>query len=148
MSSILKSQVKRGTCQGLLPETRTKRCLKFRSALVEVPLTNFCRSLREHPKGPDGNLHTQPQSLHPQPQEQPLGRTPRFAAKKLSQLHQLVYARNEFATPEQLLDERRAFEQRLIQYLDERQRIENNRPQLGYEALTDDDYDGGPLLTF
>jgi hypothetical protein len=73
----------------------------------------------------------------------PLRRTPQFAIKKLSQLRKLVLARNEFATPEQLLDQRRTFERRLIQYLNDRRVIEDARAQLGYTEPPDDN----PLLT-
>lgn len=73
----------------------------------------------------------------------PLGRTPRFAAKKLSGLRQLVLARNEFATPKQVLDQRRSFERQLIQYLNDREPIEQSQPQLSYTEPPDDN----PLLT-
>lgn len=73
----------------------------------------------------------------------PLHRTPRFAARKLSELRRIVLARPEFATPEQLMDERQAFERQLIAYLHDRRMIAAPRPQLNYIESTAEN----PLLT-
>ncbi len=71
----------------------------------------------------------------------PLRRTPVFAAKKLSQLRTLVLARREFATPEQLIAERRQFEREIVRYL-ERQVADQSEPGfLAYEPEDDN-----PLL--
>ena len=75
--------------------------------------------------------------------QNPLRRTPRFAIKKLNELRRIVVARDEFATPDQLVNERRDFERQLIQYLNDRRMIERTRPQLVY----DDPPDDNPLLT-
>jgi hypothetical protein len=73
----------------------------------------------------------------------PLRKTPRFAGKKLSGLRKLVVARGEFATPEQLIDQRHTFERQLIQYLNDRRMIDRAQPQLCYIDPPDDN----PLLT-
>ena len=49
----------------------------------------------------------------------PLPRTPVFAAKKLSQLRELVLRRREFATPAEFLAERQQFEREIIRYLEQ-----------------------------
>jgi hypothetical protein len=72
----------------------------------------------------------------------PLRQTPQFAAKKLAELRKLVLVRGEFATPEQLFDQRRDFERQLVQYLNERQMNGQAPPQLGYTEPPDDN----PLL--
>ncbi len=72
----------------------------------------------------------------------PLGRTPAFAIKKLSQLRGLVLARPEFATPEQLMAQRREFERQIVQYLD-CQTAERSAPML-LDCEPDDD---NPLMT-
>jgi energy-coupling factor transporter ATP-binding protein EcfA2 len=71
----------------------------------------------------------------------PFRRTPAFAAKKLSELRTLVFARSEFATPEQLLAKREQFEREMVRYL-ERQVSDQGAPGL----LAYEPEDDNPLL--
>ena len=72
----------------------------------------------------------------------PLRRTPTFAGKKLSQLRSQVFARREFATPEQLLADRQQFERQVVRYL-EKQVAAVSPPAL----LPPEPEDDNPLLT-
>lgn len=57
----------------------------------------------------------------------PIAGLPKFAAKKLLELRRLVFARPEFATPEELQRLRADFEHKLVEFLDESAREQQSR---------------------
>ena len=64
-----------------------------------------------HVAGKGAGIVKFPLPLHP------YRRTPKYGRKKLCELRRLVFARPQYVTPEELLDSRQAFLERLVAHL-------------------------------